>query len=192
MSDAGLDTIDISQMVDAALSDAQRQYIDGFPEPLRERVYGRVKAALHTSARMQVEYCSQFGICQVALERLANAEQQCFEQERQHHALANRLVIAGAPFVMAHTLMGVGKQAFEKLRKAHGLSGPASRKGVDDAESARLYRLWETLGKPSDAEGFMRLHEASGHPLHVLWGLVQDWLHVQQQVDKTRRRGVKW
>ncbi len=182
----------VSQLVDDTLTVQQKSYLDSLPDDLRQRVYAAVGRSLGVSARMQLIYCSQVGIGQAVLERLVKTEQTAMEMDQGRDALAYRLVQCGASLPLLVTLLGMDKQTFTHIRKILGLSGSNSRKCVGDEESVHIYRLWEGMGKPTDVEGFLGLHEASGQSLHILWGLVQDWQHAQQQRGKASRKAVGW
>lgn len=192
MSADSLNGIDLGRLVEQALSASQRQLLESKPEPLRERLYGRIRSALLASVRVQIEYCSRVGVDPVALGRLIVREEEAWRQEQLHQEQARQLVATGASFVMAKALLGISRREFDALRKELGISATTTRKSVDDPESARIYRHWETLGKPADLDGFLNLHQASGQPLYVLWGLVQDWRQVQQRISQSRRQAGGW
>ncbi|QLQ32086.1 MAG: DUF2857 family protein [Candidatus Thiothrix singaporensis] len=192
MSAGTLHDIDIGRMMEEALSSAQRQLIDSKPAPLRERLYGRIRSALLASVRVQIEYCTRVGVDPVALGRLILKEEEVWQLEQIRQEQARQLVAAGASFIMAKALLGMSRREFDALRKELGISATVTRKSVDDSESARIYRHWETLGKPADLDGFLNLHQASGQPLYVLWGLVQDWRQVQQRISQSRRQAGGW
>lgn len=192
MSVDSLDGIDLNRLVEQALSSSQRQLLDSKPAPLRERLYGRIRSALLTSVRVQIEYCSRVGVDPVALGRLILKEEEVWQQEKIWQEQKQQLVAAGASFVMANTLLGISRREFDAMRKALGMSGATGRKSVDDVESARIYRQWEALGKATNLEGFLSLYQVSGQPLRVLWGLVQDWRQVQQRIGHARRQSGRW
>lgn len=188
------DAIDINAVLNRAISPEQRSRLDAYTEPLRTRLYDRIRESLLASVRMQVECCSSVGIHSVALERLILEETEQWGQEQQYQEHLHELVQAGAPFAMLHSLHGLNRRDFDALRKGvglHGGNGSECRKSVSDTESASIYRHWETLGKPEDARGLLELHRLTQLPLCLLWGLVQDWGHVQTRLSRLRQ-GRGW
>lgn len=172
----------ISQITMLALNPEQRSYLDALPQPTRDLAYEWVMASVRTAARWQVAFVCQVGISQPALERLVGDAQVEVGRRQRTTQLASQLVAAGANFAAARALLGINRAEFEYLRKGQDLPDLPARKAVGDAESTRIYRQWETLGKPADAEGFLSLHAQSGQPIYVLWGLVQDWRHALSTV----------
>ncbi len=188
------DAIDIEAMLNRAVSPEQRTRLDAHAEPLRTRLYGRIRQGLLTSVRLQVESCSSVGINPVALERLIREETEQWGQEQQRQEHLERLVRAGAPFAMLHSLYGLSRGNFNTIRKELGLyggNGSECRKSIPDAESASIYRHWESLDKPTDSAGLLELHGLCQQPLCLLWGLVQDWIHIQARM-KVSRPQKRW
>lgn len=168
----------IQWMADAALNASQREFVDGQPPAVRELAWSWVMAAMRAAAHFQVESCFRAGVSQPALERLVMYAQMEVERRTQIIQLASQLVGAGADFMVAQTLLpGLSKTEFLRLRREQGLVGQPIRRQVGEDESVQIYRQWQALGKPDNMEGLLALHRDSGHPLSVLWGLVQDWLH---------------
>jgi hypothetical protein len=167
----------IQRMAEAALNDNQRGYIEGQTPAVRELAWSWVMAAMRATAHFQVESCFRAGVNQTALERLVGYAQMEVERRQYIAKLASQLVGAGAGFMVAQALLpGLGKADFVRLRREQGQAGQQpARKLMGEDESARIYRQWQALGKPGDAEGLLELHRESGQPLTVLWGLVQDW-----------------
>jgi hypothetical protein len=167
----------IRRMADTALNARQRDYLDALAEPVRGLAWSRVRDAMHTAARLQVEFCCQVGISQTALERLVLDVQAEVERRELDAQLARLLVQAGANFMVVRSFLpNFNKPEFSRLRQELGLVGQQpARKAVGEEESVRIYRQWQALGKPDSADGLLALHRESGQPLSVLWGLVQDW-----------------
>lgn len=183
--------LDIEAALSKVVSPEQRGRLDTFPEPLRTRLYERIRSSLLASVRIQVDYCTSVGIHPVALDRLIRTETEQWEQEQIHQQRLRAWVQAGASYVMLNTLHGVSRREFDAIRKELGLTGTSGRKSVSDAESADIYRQWESLGKPQNLDGLTALHHLNQQPLYVLWGLVHDWTQVQMQLSRQRQRG-RW
>ena len=192
MSTGRRETIDMDALLNRAVSPEQQRRLDAYDRPLRDRLYGRIRQGLLTSVRLQVEYCSATGINAVALERLIQAELEQWGREQQYQNHLRELVQAGATFAMLYSLHGLSRRDFDVIRQELGLpgdNGSRCRKPVADTESARIYRHWESQGKPEDTEGLLELHRLSQQPLCLLWGLVQDWVHILSQMEASRRPG---
>ncbi|MDD5394329.1 MAG: STY4526/YPO1902 family pathogenicity island replication protein [Thiothrix sp.] len=171
------------------LDTAQRQRLGGLPHPLQDRIYNKIKELLKVSALKQLDYCFQVNINPIAFERLVLAEQEAWEAETGQGALVRQLIQGGASLSMLKTLLGISSQTFSDIRKALGMDGTANTSPpMDELGAANLYREWEMIGKPVTVEGFLHLHQTSGQPYRVLWGLVQDWQHAIQQRGTAKRK----
>jgi hypothetical protein len=175
------------------LSAAQQQRLEGCPKPVQKRIQRRIKAALEVSVLSHLDYCAQVSIDPTAFERIVASEEADWAAEANREALARQLIQAGASLPMLKTLLGISNQSYISIRAALGMDGAGAfpqftAASVDDTESTKLYREWERMGNPVTAEGFLHLHQTSGQPCRVLWGLVQDWQHAHQQRGTATRK----
>ncbi|MDD5395366.1 MAG: STY4526/YPO1902 family pathogenicity island replication protein [Thiothrix sp.] len=179
----------VSRVTEKRLDAAQQQRLGGLPKLLQDRIQSRIKGLLRVSALKQLDYCSQVNIDPMAFERLVLAEQAAWEAETGQDALVRQLIQGGASLSMLKTLLGINSQTFSDIRKALGMDGTANTSPpMDELGAANLYREWEMIGKPVTVEGFLHLHQTSGQPYRVLWGLVQDWQNAIQQRGTAKRK----
>jgi hypothetical protein len=175
-----------------SLSASHQQRLDNLPQPVQDRVKNRIQAALTVSVLSHLDHCAQVTIDPTAFERIVAYEEAVWAEEIERDALLKRLVQAGASLPMLKALMGISSPVYIATRKALGGvdTQPSRHRTIDESESIHLYREWEKLGKPASSEGFLMLHEITGQPCRVLWGLVMEWQHVEEHLTnkKTGKR----
>lgn len=171
-----VDLSKLAGLAESVLTAQQRALLGNLPEPHYQRVRRRLQASLLLSARLHLDCCTRSAIPDEILERVVRHEGEALDAENWREDAATRLLQADAPLSMLHSLLGMGKKEFALRRKALGMGTSFVPPCLlDDRQSARAYRAWEALGKPSGVGGYLQLHADTGHPLRLLWGLVQDW-----------------
>ena len=190
----GSDVIDLKQWATYALTTSQQSLLDKLPATLRRRVEQRLAESLGIAARQQLSYCICAGISTQILQHIVATEHDQLAVKEEQDALLRRLLLAGASLAMLQTLLGISKQTFTRLRKELGILEYRQRT-LDEQAEHDLYRLWERLGKNPSIDGLLQLHDASGHPLRLIWELVQDWQRVtirQQTQPQSATHARRW
>lgn len=190
----GSDVIDLKQWAMYALTTSQQGLLDKLPATLRTRVEQRLAESLGIAARQQLSYCIHAGISTRILQQIVATEHDQLAVKEEQDTLLRRLLLAGVSLAMLQTLLGISKQTFTRLRKELGIQEYRQRSLDEQAEHA-LYRLWERLGKNASIDGLLQLHDASGHPLRLIWELVQDWQRItirQQTHQQSAPHARRW
>lgn len=171
----------LNQLADKALSQMLPPLLGNMPAPLRQRIKQRMVDTLCSAASHQLQSCITTNINPETLAKLVDDERQHLEMEQQRRALLHRLLQAGASLSMVQALLGISKKHYTRLRKELGIQEYRYSQLTEQQEHD-LYRLWEQLGKGLSAESLLQLHEASAHPLRLIWELVRDWQQTEQRV----------
>lgn len=176
----------LNQLADQALKQILPTLLVNLAPPLRQRVKQRMVDTLCTATSQQLQFCIDTNINPATLAELIANERQHLEMEQQRIALLHRLLQAGASLAMVQALLGISKKHYTRVRKELGIQEYRYSQLTEQQEHD-LYRLWERQDKSLSAETLLELHDITGHPLRIIWDLVQDWQQMAQQV-KTRHR----
>lgn len=190
----GSDVIDLKQWTTYALTTTQQSLLDKLPATLLKRVEQRLAESLGIAARQQLSYCIRAGVSTRILQQIVATERDQLAMKEEQDTLLRRLLLAGASLAMLQTLLGISKQTFTRLRKELGILEYRQR-SLDEQAEHDLYRLWERLGKNPSIDSLLQLHDASGHPLRLIWELVQDWQRVtihQQPQQQSATHARRW
>ena len=100
------------------------------------------------------------------------------EQEREEEALKDELLRAGAPIRMMHHYWGMTSRDCAERRRVLGIEAPLGRPTqADEAALERLWHLWQDASAPRDERRrYLELAHATGLPLSVIWGAVEEWV----------------
>lgn len=103
--------------------------------------------------------------------------------ERGIEDLQDALLVAGAPLAMMHRYWGMTAHDCASRRRVLSIGTPIGRpQRLSDPELEQLWHLWSELDEIEDERRrYLKLAERSGHPLAVIWPVVESWKTLRGQ-----------
>jgi Protein of unknown function (DUF2857) len=99
-------------------------------------------------------------------------------REKKQAQLKVLLMKHGAPQPLMFEFFRTGFNEYSQLRKKYELSGGNGRPSYRESEEIRLWRVYQTFGKPRaelTAQDYFNLYQQSLVSLRVIWRLFENW-----------------
>ena len=128
-------------------------------------------------------------LCSVTFDVVKERVEDRLEQERYDLLMKqlHQLVQAGGSEGDAANMLGVGKSEFAKMLAAVG-ERKLKFKSLTTQEDADLWHIWDRDGLGDSLEDLVLLVEKTGFSLHVIWPLVQDYMHTKEVISRSQQK----
>ncbi len=111
------------------------------------------------------------------------------QRELESDALQDELMHHQAPIIMMNSLFGMTTTEYIQRQKLLGIprQGAGRPSHPSDDEQSAIWHSWiKTEGAPV-AERYLKVGQETGHPLRILWSLIQSWEHDRARDDRKRQ-----